>query len=93
MLSQRALLVEFGPEQRLSSALQNVLNSHFQLSVVTELKSENALDDPALDYSFQDEINWPKNFSVSIFNSAILNCEDHLLCALTRYVFCCCFLR
>jgi two-component system response regulator GlrR len=56
MISQRALLVEFGPERRLCSALQNILHSHFQLSVVSEPTSENALDDPAARRNFQDEI-------------------------------------
>lgn len=59
MISQRALLVECGPGRRLCSALQNILHSHFQLSVVSEPTSEDALDDHDAKSSFQDEI---KNF-------------------------------
>src|SRR5215217_4935956 len=51
MSSQRALLVDFGQEQRLGSALQNILDPHFNLSVVTD-----PLVDPDTERSFQDEI-------------------------------------
>jgi len=36
MTSQRALLVEFSPERKLGRALQDILDPHFNLSVVTE---------------------------------------------------------
>ncbi len=45
MTSQRALLVEFSPERKLGRDLQDILDPHFKLSVVTE---------PAHD--FHDEI-------------------------------------
>ncbi|HEX3249768.1 MAG TPA: sigma-54 dependent transcriptional regulator [Pyrinomonadaceae bacterium] len=50
MTSQRALLVEFSPERKLGRALQDILDPHFNLSVVNEYLPENAL------CSFQDEI-------------------------------------
>lgn len=56
MTSRRALLVEFGPDPRLGSALQNILDPHFHLSVVTEPAPENALSDGDAERSFQDEI-------------------------------------
>ena len=48
MTSQRALLVEFSPERKIGRALQDILDPHFNLSVVTEPPG-----------SFHDEI---KNF-------------------------------
>lgn len=56
MTSQRALLVEFGPEGRLGRALQDILDPHFNLSVVTEPAPEDALIDADAERSFQDEI-------------------------------------
>lgn len=50
MNSQRALLVEFNPERTLGRALQDILDPHFNLSVVTEPASEDVL------HRFQDEI-------------------------------------
>ena len=56
MTSQRALLVEFGPERRLGQALQDILDPHFNLSVVTKPVPENVLIDADAARSFQDEI-------------------------------------
>jgi len=56
MTSQRALLVEFSPERTLGRALQDILDPHFNLSVVTEPAPENVLVDVDAARSFQDEI-------------------------------------
>ena len=56
MTSQRALLVDFGPERRLGRALQDILDPHFNLSVVTEPAPENTLIDADAARSFEDEI-------------------------------------
>jgi two-component system, NtrC family, response regulator GlrR len=56
MTAQRALLVECGRERRLGSALQNILDPHFNLSVVTEPTPENALINAEAERSFQDAI-------------------------------------
>lgn len=56
MTSQRALLVEFGPERRLGHALQDILDPHFNLSVITKPAPENVLFDADAARSFQDEI-------------------------------------
>ena len=50
MTSQRALLVEFSPERTLGRALKDILDPHFNLSVVSEFATEDA------PRSFQDEI-------------------------------------
>src|SRR3954447_23585031 len=56
MTSQRALLVDFGPERRLGQALQDILDPHFNLSVVTKSAPENGLIDADAARRFQDEI-------------------------------------
>lgn len=56
MTSQRALLVDFGSERRLGRTLQNILNPHFNLSVVTGSAPENVLIDADAARNFQDEI-------------------------------------
>jgi DNA-binding NtrC family response regulator len=56
MNSQRALLVEFSPERTLGRALQDILDPHFNLSVVSDPAPENALIDDDAARSFQDEI-------------------------------------
>jgi len=56
MTSQRALLVEFSPERRLGRALQDILDPHFNLSVVTEAAPENVPDDAGAARSFHDKI-------------------------------------
>lgn len=56
MTSQRALLVDFGPERRLGRTLQDILDPHFNVSVVTGAAPENALIDADAACNFQDEI-------------------------------------
>jgi DNA-binding NtrC family response regulator len=56
MISQRALLLDVGAESRLCSALQTILNSHFQVDIVREPVRNAAFESAIAGCGFRDLI-------------------------------------
>lgn len=56
MISQRALLLDVGAESRLCSALQTILNSHFQVDIVRKPARNAAFEPSIAGHGFRDLI-------------------------------------